>query len=286
MRRSMVPALLITVTVSCGLAQSSPELDALEELFFAKDVATVAKHLPPEMEKALLSLSPVARAAIAKEILIGEKINREGGKITRLTSGADLLLVEKFQPDRRTDVVRLILDRRISDGTEAFLRIRNGEHEHREMRLELWMRYVEGEWRVYELEGLGMSIDLSDPARARKYRNPTGFENETSASSRLRDFFYEMRHYGTVLKRDPSDRHFAENEEGEEPKSPDLPSEESGYKFETDVRSPVPPQQYTVIARPVRYGLTGTRSFYSDESGVIRFTDEDREPTTEDRPLR
>ena len=286
MRHLLLLATLITLTVQ-GFSQSSPELDALEEIFFAKDIATVAKHLPPEMEKALLSLSPVARAAVAKEILIGEKIKREGGKVTRLTTGADLLLVEEIQPDRRSETARLILDRRISDGTETFLRIREGEREYRDIRLELWMRYVDGEWRIYEFEGLGTSIDLSDPARARRYRNPVGFENETSASSRLRNFFYEMRHYRSVLNRDPAPRHsFEESDESGEPKSPELPREESGYKFEADVSSAAFPQQYTVLARPVQYGATGTRSFYSDESGVIRFTDEDREPTAEDRPLR
>ena len=61
MRHLLLLATLITLVVQ-GFSQSSPELDALEEIFFAKDIATVAKHLPPEMEKALLSLSPVARA--------------------------------------------------------------------------------------------------------------------------------------------------------------------------------------------------------------------------------
>lgn len=42
---------------------------------------------------------------------------------------------------------------------------------------------------------------------------------------------------------------------------------------------------YSVIARPLRYGATGRRSFYTDESAVIRSTDEDRAATSNDPPL-
>ncbi len=42
---------------------------------------------------------------------------------------------------------------------------------------------------------------------------------------------------------------------------------------------------YTVVARPVQYGKTGTRNFFTDQSGVIRVTDQDREPTVNDPPI-
>jgi hypothetical protein len=42
---------------------------------------------------------------------------------------------------------------------------------------------------------------------------------------------------------------------------------------------------YTLTARPSEYGRTGTRSFFTDESGVIRWTREDRWATAEDMPL-
>ena len=43
--------------------------------------------------------------------------------------------------------------------------------------------------------------------------------------------------------------------------------------------------QYTVIARPLTFGASGSRSLFVDASGVIRFTTEDRAPTAQDRPL-
>ena len=38
---------------------------------------------------------------------------------------------------------------------------------------------------------------------------------------------------------------------------------------------------FTVSARPMIYASTGTRSFFSDESGIIRYTREDRPATVE-----
>ncbi len=42
---------------------------------------------------------------------------------------------------------------------------------------------------------------------------------------------------------------------------------------------------YTVVARPMQYGKTGIRSFFTDQSGVIRVTNENREPTAGDPPI-
>ena len=42
---------------------------------------------------------------------------------------------------------------------------------------------------------------------------------------------------------------------------------------------------FTVNATPMTYGSTGSRSFFSDETGVIRYTREDRPATVEDPPL-
>jgi type IV pilus assembly protein PilA len=39
---------------------------------------------------------------------------------------------------------------------------------------------------------------------------------------------------------------------------------------------------YAATGRPITYGESGSRSFYTDESGKIRFTPENREPTARD----
>jgi hypothetical protein len=42
---------------------------------------------------------------------------------------------------------------------------------------------------------------------------------------------------------------------------------------------------FSVVASPVKYGVTGWANFYSDESGVIRYTVEDRPAWVTDPPL-
>jgi hypothetical protein len=46
-----------------------------------------------------------------------------------------------------------------------------------------------------------------------------------------------------------------------------------------------PVTRFTVSARPLRYGRTGKRSFFSDESGIIRATEEQRPATADDPPV-
>ena len=42
---------------------------------------------------------------------------------------------------------------------------------------------------------------------------------------------------------------------------------------------------FSVVASPVEYGVSGWANFYSDESGVIRYTTEDRPAWVKDPPL-
>jgi hypothetical protein len=54
-----------------------------------------------------------------------------------------------------------------------------------------------------------------------------------------------------------------------------------GYAFSTSGDA----DTFTVNARPLAYGSTGTRNFFSDGSLVIRYTSEDRPATVEDPPI-
>jgi prepilin-type N-terminal cleavage/methylation domain-containing protein len=55
----------------------------------------------------------------------------------------------------------------------------------------------------------------------------------------------------------------------------------SGYNFLITGNT----NTFTATARPQGYGVSGKRSFYVDENGVIRYTAEDREPTSADPPI-
>jgi len=55
-----------------------------------------------------------------------------------------------------------------------------------------------------------------------------------------------------------------------------------GYEFSTSSPTPL---TITVLARPLEYGRTGCRGFFSDESNVIRWTREERPASQDDPPL-
>jgi len=62
-----------------------------------------------------------------------------------------------------------------------------------------------------------------------------------------------------------------------------------GYTFEYKPESApagTPISRYTLFARPVKQMALGQKSFYTDETALIRFTTEDRPPTVTDPPLR
>lgn len=54
-----------------------------------------------------------------------------------------------------------------------------------------------------------------------------------------------------------------------------------GYSFEYRADGP----KYVILARPNKFDNTGRRSFFTDETGVIRFTGEDRPATAQDKPV-
>ena len=60
----------------------------------------------------------------------------------------------------------------------------------------------------------------------------------------------------------------------------------SGYNFNITVDNAGDGDEaYTCTARPVTYGRTGVRSFFLDESGVIRFETANVAPTVDSPPL-
>ncbi len=64
--------------------------------------------------------------------------------------------------------------------------------------------------------------------------------------------------------------------------------ERYGYRFRLivpDVGEDTPIQHYAIIAQPVKRLSTRQRSYYTDETHVIRFTELDHEPTSSDPPL-
>jgi hypothetical protein len=304
MRRIAVVVLLLALAVP-SFAQGGPELDALADAFFAKDLKTVLKHLPPELEKAFAGATLDKQRMLAERFMWRTQIEKDGVKFVRPDSGSGPVLV--IEPPAREQTaanerVEVYLDRRMSDGNETMLRFRvktprEDEFDRRAVAT-FWMRYVDGQWRVYEFDADGESVKFDDPKflamLTDSYSNRPA-ANEASAVGSVRTLntaaltyaasFEEIGYPGTLAS-------IGGNGDQCEPPNPDhaclidpvlASGEKSGYRF-TFVRTGK--DEYHVTARPIEFGTTGTRSFYSDQSGVIRMTSEDREPTVEDPPLR
>ena len=59
------------------------------------------------------------------------------------------------------------------------------------------------------------------------------------------------------------------------------------YRFTYTLTAKGPPgTAYTYVARPVEYGRNGHRSFFTDQTGIIRGTGDDRAATAADPPLQ
>jgi type IV pilus assembly protein PilA len=65
------------------------------------------------------------------------------------------------------------------------------------------------------------------------------------------------------------------------------PSFKSGYTFiYTPIAAAGSNTQYTIIALPIAVGATGTRGFYSDQTGVIRYSLDGTAPTVASSALQ
>ena len=64
------------------------------------------------------------------------------------------------------------------------------------------------------------------------------------------------------------------------------PCKKSGYQFTSAATGGAPNTSYTTTAVPITVGSTGQRSFFSDQSGVIRYNLSGAAPANTDPPLQ
>jgi len=183
----------------------------------------------------------------------------------------------------------------LSDGDETLLRFRlegrNAHDSERDLRVSVGMRYVEDEWRIYEVEG-GQVFRLDDTKLLDRFLSSREIGNEGSAIGSLRTYNTAIVTYAATYP----DTGFPESVTvlggaGGSPEHAGLvdnilaspPFEKSGYRF--TYRRPSK-EEYTITARPVDSASGSSRSFFTDQSGVIRYTKEDRDATAEDDPLQ
>jgi hypothetical protein len=191
---------------------------------------------------------------------------------------------------------------RVVDSRYAVLRLELRESRHDEADDEssctpcvtLWFLREQDGWRINRISNDSqMYVDVERSVK--EWQRPPLSANEYSAIGSLRTintsqvtyasaygngFATELRHLSGPPNENESN---AEQAMLLDSTFYDYPLVKSGYRFEY-VQLSI--NEYQVVARPVEYGKTGKRSFFTDESGVIRYTLPDRPPTAADPALQ
>ncbi|MEO5935987.1 MAG: hypothetical protein ABIP81_02130 [Terriglobales bacterium] len=280
------------------LAADTPE-KAILETIFATDPHTVLKHLPPGIAEAVKSIPDKDRKAAYARFLPERWMS---GKPIRSDNGIDLWRYEFHPPHHHgsgeKQIVAVRIQRQLSNGVEAILQLASCQEECYGG-VQIWMRHEEGEWRFVEVRDHGRQvIGFDDPAFLANLRSSIEYDgNEPQAVANLRTINTALVTYLSTYESFPqalqplsgvySDEVEPTAEHafllGEEFMAD--PCIVGGYRFEYRWMAMDDGEGYTLIARPVDYGRSGRRSFYSDQSGVIRSTTADRTPSENDNPI-
>lgn len=289
--------LLIVLSGLPCVAQSYPDVEALLELAFTMDPAVVKRHLPVDLVNALEELPPNEQLAFERELMISEKVKDERLSLTRSEVPPGLVEIRK-QGDSPDQFGTIFLDKRICDGYESLLRLKlKSPENHDDTPLLVWMRFEEGEWRILELGPAEVHdrFNFEDTSMLLRFRVKANSESEAFTVGSLRTYntalvtysaSYPQLGFASRLDRlggsDPANPS-ADHAGLVDPLLSTEPYEKSGYRFtyRPATRNGVT-AAYALIARPIGYGPSSKRSFFTDESGVIRWTEEDREPTADD----
>lgn len=291
---------LVTLFFTLPLFAQYPELDAVREAIFAKDLDALLKHLPASVGQACNELTPAERNEYCGALLIAKNASFEG-KFTPGT-GDVFLTFEQSRDDRVK--VDISLKKRISDGVEAVLlfdgKLR-GASEPMGAGIMLWMRYEDHEWRIWQLSKSEREVaDLSDPKFVASLKRAREDANSSSAVGSLRTYstalvtysatYPEIGFAATLDALGPtsgSEQPTAQRAGLLDDVMSTSPYQRSGYRFiyrPDTSKSPI--EAYTIVAIPIGGHREGQRSYFTDESGVIRYTEEDREPNVEDKALQ
>jgi type IV pilus assembly protein PilA len=284
----------------CGLlALSIPSFagsatDALIELALSTDTATFERHLPERLQAALHKAPPQRRQEFLKQLNPHEMLEREGGTVRRAESDANSLVVEDKAKGR---FLVLTAQQEISDGANAVVIVRGCERKDRCLNFLASMRMESGEWRIVQF-ATGAGPQLDDPKLLDEFAKSEQSADESTAVGTMRTYNTAIVVYMTAYPEIGAPLAFSDLG-GDTSQSPEPSSShallvdpvmacdqsaciKSGYVFRYTRTGK---ESYSISARPQQFGTSGTRSFYTDESGVIRVTEEDREPTAKDGPL-
>jgi hypothetical protein len=319
--RNYFLATLVLVLCPAVLAwQGNTPESALEELVTAEKVEVAVRHLPVSIEQAISKLNANQKKALSDKLLVRSLLKSDGVTFNKSDDGAGWEI--KNEKGQVEGVIKL--KNSFVSGTEALLSLEFIQHresdenkdsqstseppppiESENQQLVLVSMKLEGnEWRVI---GFGpwrqKNIQASDFFKEELNQQEA---NAAVALSTLRVMNTSLVTYSTTypkvslpyrleqLTGTPDEEPSAEHAMLLDPAFNASPLIKDGYEFRytlVDAGQINPATgnreggHYQITATPVEFGKTGSKSFFTDETAVIRVTIENREATENDEPL-
>lgn len=282
-RFAIIIFLFATIPHTWALQAGTPE-EALEEMAAAQTVETVIKHLPVKVEEYMEKLPAPQRAAVAEKLLLKQNLERGGGTLTRFDDGRSWELVEKQGGTK----VTVAWKKTFISGTDALVQFEIKEPTHTAL-IQVGMSYEANEWRLAEVgewRGTEVESEFLPKAGATEVHG-------SSAASTLRILNTAIVTYAATYPDVgyPNSLVALSGQANQEPApdhamllDPTFAQElviRNGYQFRYTRTGQ---EHYQITATPVQYS-EGLKSFFTDETAVIRATKETRPATAGDPPL-
>jgi hypothetical protein len=287
---------LLLAPVVCFAGSATPE-EAIVEMLPAPNPEAAEKHLPKCVQEGLRTLTARERQAFEARLRFVDGFRQMGMEITEPHDGRSLLVAARADTEQRFE---LRVEHEAIGGAEAVLELNlQGVYGRRAL---LWMKFEDGEWRVTELEWLGGGsgkLVFDDPKLLEPFRNPELKELESSVRATLLQVSYAVQRYGYIFRdfgypadlsvlgpplddEEESAEHAGYLEQSQAANS----FRKDGYEFHYELRRGGKEGAFSITARPLQFGNPTPRSFYLDETMVIRATGENRQATADDDPVQ
>jgi hypothetical protein len=290
MKAARIAGILVGICLLAPIAtfaQTGPEEQALLEMFFAEKASVVEAHLPDVVQNAVRELAPADRAELESVLLVRESAP-PAVKFSLPVDGRALLVIESNGEEQKKEI-EVRLRRKLTDGLESVLQLEGVQAGISQGTLQVWMKLEGGVWRLTELAVVGDQVITFDEAFVKRFRGRKQLGNEASAVDNVRTLNTALVTYAAVYPEIgfPVTLDALGGDGGSASHAGLIDSVlasgvKAGYKFEYSGGGTT----YNIVARPVASDVTGKRAFFTDQSGVIRFTQENRIPTAEDPPLQ
>jgi hypothetical protein len=266
-----------------ALQAGAPEA-ALEEMATADNVETLIKHMPIKVEEFMHKLPLVQRAAMVKKLQVKQNVELEGGSITKSSDGRSWEVVEKPGGEKATFAWK----KTFISGDEALVQIEINEQHHTGL-IQIGMRYEDGNWRVQEI-GEWRGTDVEEMFLHKD--EPTEM-HDADAAATLRTLNTSIVTYESTypdagyppnllaLSGQPNDEPTREHAMLLDKSFAQEPLIRNGYEFRYQWTGQ---GHYQIMVTPVKFS-EGSRSFFTDETCVIRATAENRPANAQDPPL-